>query len=170
MLLHTFFPVAVAFCAMLMDLRTARVDNGWILFSMAVGLLIRVWQEGVGGILSFLAGTAVPLIFPGILFIYHMLGAGDIKLFCSLGGFMGPAVVGKCIFCSFMIGAGISLAILISNGDFRRRFQYFFQYMEDLIRSGERKPYIRKGMSETENFHFTVPVFLSTLLFAGGLY
>ncbi len=34
------FPVAVAGTAMIMDIRTAKVDNGWIIFSMSVGLFV----------------------------------------------------------------------------------------------------------------------------------
>ena len=33
------FPVAVAGTAMIMDIRTAKVDNGWIIFSMSVDCL-----------------------------------------------------------------------------------------------------------------------------------
>ena len=35
---------------------------------------------------------------------------------------------------------------------------------------GEIRPYYRKGMKHPENFHFTVPIFLSALLYAGGVY
>ena len=33
------FPVAVAGTAMIMDIRTAKVDNGWIIFPMSVDCL-----------------------------------------------------------------------------------------------------------------------------------
>lgn len=39
------FPVAVAGIAMIMDIRTAKVDNGWIIFSMSVGLFVCIWQR-----------------------------------------------------------------------------------------------------------------------------
>lgn len=44
-------------------------------------------------------------------FIFHMIGAGDIKLLCALGGIMGPRTVMECIVYSLLAGAGISLAI-----------------------------------------------------------
>ena len=67
-------------------------------------------------------------------------------------------------------GAGISLAILISTGGIRRRFLYLYQYMNEFYCTGEIRPYYRKGMSFPENFHFTVPIFLSAVLYAGGVY
>ena len=36
------FPVTVAGTAMIMDIRTAKVDNGWIIFSMSVGLFGKI--------------------------------------------------------------------------------------------------------------------------------
>ena len=44
------FPVAVAGTAMIMDIRTAKVDNGWIIFSMSVGLFVCIWQKNITGI------------------------------------------------------------------------------------------------------------------------
>ena len=71
---------------------------------------------------------------------------------------------------SLLAGAGISLAILISTGGIRRRFLYLYQYMNEFYCTGEIRPYYRKGMSFPENFHFTVPIFLSAVLYAGGVY
>mgnify|MGYP000081419510 CR=1 FL=1 len=50
------FPVAVAGTAMIMDIRTAKVDNGWIIFSMSVGLFVCIWQKNITGIWIFYNG------------------------------------------------------------------------------------------------------------------
>ena len=42
--------------------------------------------------------------------------------------------------------------------------------MNEFYCTGEIRPYYRKGMSFPENFHFTVPIFLSVVLYAGGVY
>lgn len=81
---------------MIMDLRTARIDNGWILFSMAVGAVCCTMEKGIAGMFFYAAGSSIPLILI-ILFGFGMLGAGDIKLFCALGGVMGTAGILKCI-------------------------------------------------------------------------
>lgn len=167
---YTGLPVIIAAVAVVMDLRTAKVDNGWILFSIVQGFFIQCLVQGWTGICTFLAGALVPILVLGGLFVLRMLGPGDIKLFCALGSIMGAAAIVKCILISLFLGASISAAILISNGGFRQRFHYFFQYFQELAQSGKVKPYYRKGMSYMENFHFTVPVFLSVMLYAGGVY
>lgn len=82
------FPVIVAGTAMIMDLRNAKIDNGWILFSMFLGLMICIREKGISGVCFFVTGSSFPLLLI-ILFLFGMLGAGDIKLFCALGGVMG---------------------------------------------------------------------------------
>lgn len=99
-----------------------------------------------------------------------MIGAGDIKLLCALGWNHGAADSYGMYCLSLLAGAGISLAILISTGGIRRRFLYLYQYMNEFYCTGEIRPYYRKGMSFPENFHFTVPIFLSAVLYAGGVY
>ena len=159
-----FLSVAISAVAVWMDLKDASVDNGWILFSFIMGLVIQVMEKGPKGGIIFLTGAAVPVILLGILFVLRMLGAGDIKLLCALGGIV------ECIVYSLLAGALISLAILLSTGGIRQRILYLCQYMNEFYCTGEIRPYYRKGMEFPENFHFTVPVFLSVLLYAGGVY
>ena len=109
-------------------------------------------------------------MFLAVLFVLGMLGAGDIKLFCALGSVMGFSEILKCICISFMIGACISLAILISEHNFCERIRYFISYLENTVKNKQILSYGKKDISLPENFHFTVPIFLSVLLYAGGIY
>ncbi len=169
MFLNTGLPLAIAGTAVLMDLRMAQVENGWILFSMMTAFFWRIMQEGIGGIQGFILGMLLPLAALSGLFYFRMLGPGDIKLFCALGCVMGPSAIGKCMICSFVLGAVISLAILIFCGSFLTRIHNLIRYFHIFFRTGEATPYYKKGMA-LENFHFTVPVFMSVMLYAGGVY
>lgn len=169
MLLHAGLPLAIAGTAVMMDLRTARVDNGWILFSMILTLSGQILQNGGEGIFIWLFGTLLPLVILGILFFFRMLGPGDIKLLCALGGALGPENIGTCILCSLLLGGILSLAIVISCGDIRQRLMYLAGYFRSLFLTGKVRPYYRTGMV-LENFHFTIPVFMSVMLYVGGVY
>ncbi|WP_373211943.1 prepilin peptidase [Ruminococcus sp. 5_1_39BFAA] len=170
MLYNTGLPIVMAGVAMVLDLRTARVDNGWIVFCLGIGLAARLLEKGPGGLWDGFMGILLPAAVLGWLFLLRMLGAGDIKLLCALGSILGAAKILECIFFSMLIGAGISAAILISTGGISQRFLYFILYVRELISTGKITPYYRGGMSSPENFHFTVPVFLSVVLYAGGAY
>ena len=67
MLVYTIWPVIVAGVSVVMDIREARIDNGWICFSMCMGFILQLLQGGAGSLIPFAAGTAVPLMCLAIL-------------------------------------------------------------------------------------------------------
>ena len=60
-------------------------------------------------------------------------------------------------------------ALMISSGIVCQRILYLLHYISVYFKTGKREPYYKSGMP-LENFHFTVPIFLSALLYAGGVY
>ena len=169
MIFYRTFPVVAAGCAVLMDLQRTKVDNGWLLFCILVSLFTRIWEKDVGSLGSWLIGLLLPVLLLGILFAFRMLGAGDIKLFCAMGSMLGPVKILKCISYSFLIGAVIAAALMVSNGIVCQRIRYLLHYITTYFKTGKKEPYCKSGMP-LENFHFTVPIFLSALLYAGGVY
>lgn len=166
---NALYLLGVAGTAAVMDLRAERVDNGWILFSVIMGFILRILQEGAAGLAAAVFGMLLPALLLGLFFWFRALGPGDIKLFCALGVCMGPEKILSCILAAFMLGAVLSLAILLFFGGFYARFHYLFSYIREFMSTGIVKPYYKKGMS-FENIHFTVPIFFSVLLYAGGVY
>jgi len=99
-----------------------------------------------------------------LLFVFRVLGAGDIKLFCVLGTILGPVGIMNCIAGSFLLGAVFSLILMIVRGIFAERFLYFAGYVKETLREGKIRPYRKPGIRRPEHFHFTVPVFLACVL------
>ena len=95
--------------AVLMDLYQMKIKNSWILFSMLIGFGYDLWRGGWNGTAFFISGTGIPLVVLGWLFYFRMLGSGDIKLFCVLGGIMGPVHILWCIWYAFRRAELISL-------------------------------------------------------------
>lgn len=152
-----------------MDLVYGRVANEWIILAWVIGISRQVQSLGIWGVPAFAAGAVVPIAVLYGLFLFRMLGAGDIKLLSALGGLMGAGSVWKCIICSIILGAMISLAILLSCKNLQERIHYFIQYMCDYMRTGRRTPYILKG-NRMENYPFTVSVLFAVMLYTGGFY
>lgn len=161
--------LTIAGVSVLMDLDRMQVKNSWILCSLFIGAGYCFWQKGFHGLAEFVPGALMPLLILGWMFYFRMLGPGDIKLFCALGGIMGPVKILWCIWFSFLCGAVISLAVLICYGEIWQRITYLVAYFMEYLQTGSRSPYYRKG-NTLENIHFTVPVFMSVMLYMGGLY
>ena len=121
--------------AVLMDLKTGEIANGWIVILWLIGFLTEVLSRGAIGFLTFLFGALLPILTLFWLFCFRMIGAGDIKLFSALGGFLGPVAILKCICLSFAFGAILSIGILLICGNIRQRLFKFTIYIKHIFRS-----------------------------------
>ena len=153
--------------ACVFDLRAERVDNRWILLFWGLGAAAQLARQGPAGLLRFLSGAGPILILLFPLFLFRMLGAGDIKVLSVIGGLLGFRAGLDCLLLSFLCGAAISFLILVKEGILLSRFTYFFAYLGRLLASGKRVPY-RREEDVSAMIHFTVPVFLAVLIKLGG--
>ena len=149
------------------DLFQEKVPNRWIVLGLAAGAVCQGLLHGAGGIPFYLGGVFLPLVLLFPLFCFRMMGAGDIKLMAVMGGILGSCGILKGMFCAFILGAVLSLAFLISCGNLRERFSYFFHYLKVCKEKHCPVPYRRQG-AQAENLHFTVPILLGIMLYAGG--
>ena len=85
--------MTIAGVSVIMDLYSMKVKNSWILCSLLAGAGHCFWKSGFAGLIRFVPGALVPLAILGWMFYFRMLGPGDIKVFCALGGIMGPAKI-----------------------------------------------------------------------------
>ena len=154
--------------AVISDFKTGRIPNPLI----AGGLLLScAWQwcvKGPPGMLSFAAGVMLPPAVLGILHYFRMLGAGDIKYYMVLGGFLGPSEVLNCIWISFLIAAVFSLAAVIRDHNFFTRLNYFVQYTTEYLETKKWKPYIVPG-EPSGYLHFSLPIWNGSMIVTGGL-
>lgn len=149
------------------DLFLEKVPNKWIILGLAAGAGCQGLSHGAGGMPAFLSGVILPLLLLFPLFCFRMMGAGDIKLMAVLGGILGVSGILRGMFCAFILGAVLSLAFLISCGNLRERLSYFFRYLRVCKRDHCLVPYMKQG-TQVENLHFTVPILLGIMLYAGG--
>ena len=74
--------------AVVTDFRERRISNRLIALGLFIGLIFRILGEGSIGIVHFLVNISIPVILLFLLFQLRALGAGDIKLFSVVGGFL----------------------------------------------------------------------------------
>ena len=113
--------LTVATGAVWMDLRTRRIANEWIITAWIAGLVTQLIRYGTAGAGIFLFGMLFPILALYILFYFHMLGAGDIKLLSAVGGFLGVPAILKCMIVSFLSGAVLSIGIILVCGNLPQR-------------------------------------------------
>lgn len=102
------------------------------------------------------------------IFAFRALGAADVKLFfvfAMMAGFKDALIV---ICGSIVIGAVAALTKMLYFHNFKKRFSYLFSYLQESLRQGHFTPYHQSGYSSDSIIHFTIPIFLSTIIYVIG--
>lgn len=134
------------------DLRTSRISNWWI-SAGAVSFVTAYFIRGPSGDL-FSFGTAmvsflfriivvVTVLFP--LFLFRMMGAGDIKVMALMGGYLGIFQGFTAIFYGLAVSAVWSLLYMIHKKLLKIRITYFIMYLSRFINTGQILPYYKAG-------------------------
>lgn len=169
MSLQAHFLLFLSAGALCSDLFLQKVPNLWILFGIFLGLSYQTFQNGILGIFFSLRNFFLPILILFPLFLFHMMGAGDMKLLGMLSIFLDLSGLCSLFVFSFLIGALISCLLFLNPAYLLERFSYFFSYLSKTLHSKQLLPYMKTG-NRPEHIHFTVPVFLATLLYVGGFH
>ncbi len=129
--------------AALSDIEKWRVSNRWLILWAAAGFAYEFIFFAGANIAGRLTGALIPAALLGVFFIFRMLGAGDIKLFCVLGIWMGAEDILKCMLFSFLIGAVISIISIVRNKNARERLFVLVSSIANMAESAvkEHKSY-----------------------------
>ena len=155
--------------AALMDLFTWKVSNWWILIWLGAGFFYDLCVPERMKITDSLLGLLVPLVLLGWLFVLRMMGAGDIKLFCVLGIWMGPDGILNCMLVSFLVAGAMGIVMLIRRKIAKERFVFLGRYLKGLLKSGVKTDYDAAG-AEKARLPIAVPVLAAVILRAVGVY
>ena len=159
--------LSIAVVAVLRDLREGRIPNRLIVIGLVCGAVWQFAAAGQAGLVLFAGGCVLPVLLFGGLYYFRMFGAGDIKLLCVLGGFLGPMDGFRCIAVSVFFGGCIALAILMAGGGLRERLGYLAGYLFEYAADGQWRSYMA-GVRRQDRFCFSVPVLLGVLCYIGG--
>ncbi len=105
--------ILLALFATATDLRTGRIPNPLVFGTILLALVFAVYDEQLDGIMFAMAGfgVAFTILLPG--FLLGFTGGGDLKLFASLGCFLGPKLTFWAIMLYYPIAATVALSLII---------------------------------------------------------
>lgn len=159
--LEKFFLLLFLSCCSICDLRKGKVPNGLILLGVAafaISGFIRGPSPGYG-VWEVFAGTAFFLIrtvfaaavfFP--LFLFRMMGAGDIKVMAVIAGSMGMDRGIEIIFYGLAAAAAWSLFYMLKKHILVKRIRYFLNYIKNLLQTERLLPYYTAGEPDRAGF------------------
>ena len=148
--------------AVVMDLRNMRISNRLILIGLGSALILRLFRGGLYDMLLGILLISFPVILLYLLFLLGVLGAGDIKLFSLIGGFVNFKELMMCIVYAFLCAAVFSFVKMLYCGTFFSSMQNVGLYLRR-IGMGEIESY-QVLYGKRSKIHFSVAVFFGLCL------
>lgn len=153
--------------AVVQDIYSGKVSNKLILLGLVFGFSYKIWDYGASGIYYFLRNISVPVVMFYLLFLMHVLGAGDIKLFSMIGGILTIEELFSCIWYSLMIGGGISLVYLFVDKNRVAKLRCACIYLLDLAKNQKIVPYKLPEEIPKKRMAFSAAIFLGFICMYG---
>lgn len=169
------FAVIFAMTSCVSDLKYGKIPNSLWILGTGLGFGMNILQSGCSGIRTAFFGSLLPLAAGAGLFYFRMVGAGDIKELSAIGAAVGAMHIIRISMAGIFFGAGISILLLLDGKSTKERIRYFSGWCRQCIVERRKIPYRRVSECRNdlnpgvETFHFTLPVYMAVLLFAGGL-
>lgn len=159
-----FVLIPILLAAVWMDIKTGKIKNQLILVGYLTAFLIQLISRQAAGILIFFSGAIVPLILLMILYVIGVFGAGDVKLFSVVGGFLGPILILRCIEAAIFSAALYSILLLIKNRNLITTVHHFLEQIQVVCLS---KGTVRYQADSANIIHFSIFIFIGVIFCLG---
>lgn len=121
--------VTCVIIAAILDVLTHKIPNWFTVPSALLAVILNSYLYGIKGFSSSIVGLVTGFLL--LFFIYRLggMGAGDVKLLCAIGAFLGP----KLVFYSFIwtaLAGGVFALILVI---YKRALSQTFRNLKILV-------------------------------------
>jgi prepilin peptidase CpaA len=105
--------VPLAIVIIYYDVRYRRIPNAFVLATLISGLAINTIFGGVSGSLSSAGGCLLAFMLMFLLHVFGAMGAGDVKLFASIGAVTGIGLVIPTLMVVVLTGGVLAVVSVI---------------------------------------------------------
>lgn len=156
--------------AVVTDVISYKIPNLLILIGLVLGIGFRTYFEGMEGLKEAAFCMFLILAFLVPLFLLRCIGAGDIKLFCMTTCFLSVQEAEHCLIGMLVVGAVMSMGQMIWQHSFLDRMKYLKNYVWKCFLTNTVESYEVGSRNRKNVIRLSIPVLISVVLHAGGLY
>lgn len=95
------------------DVRYRRIPNAFVLATLASGIAINSIFGGISGLYASIGGCVLAFVLMFILHVFGAMGAGDVKLFASIGAVTGASLVFPTFLVVIITGGVLALVSIV---------------------------------------------------------
>lgn len=163
--------ICIITLAVITDKKSYKIKNQYLIIGSLIGLTFNSICCGKEGLITSILGFIIPIVIFFLLFALRMIGAGDIKLYATIGAIMGLEFVLYSILYSLIIGAIGSLLIMIKRRILITRLKCFVKYIYNIVVTGKIDSYYNLELDGYEGvIHFTYFIALGVLIYLIKIY
>lgn len=151
-----------------MDLYTYKVKNWLIIVGLFYAFLYHSIRNGYDGIIRTAVGIFITFFILYSCYLFHAVGAGDVKLFCIVGGLLCLRDTIICIILSFFIGGFFCIIYYVQS--LAKYFPKNKNRIQKNVRRFSFKIFLENIIIKKKGakIHFTLSIFFSVLLHMEG--
>lgn len=156
-----FIPMAIIITYM--DVRYRRIPNKLVLVTLIGGVTLNTLFGGLHGLIVSLGGFAVAF---GIMFVFHAfgtMGAGDVKLFASIGAISGISLVLPTLLVVALMGGVMAIFQMVYSGRVKTTMFGVMQFFYGLL-PGQTVPRFDIPADRSYTLPYAVPICFGSLL------
>lgn len=155
--------VCMLIICVITDIKCKKIKNSVCALSIILGIVLNLFEFGIKGILYSILGITIPIVILYMLFLIKSLGAGDIKLFATIGSIWGANIVFYSMIFSFLIGGFIGLLISVIKKILLSGLNAFLKYIKICFITRSFPSYISSNNSKS-TFCFSPAIMLGTII------
>lgn len=114
--------LVVLLAAAVYDVRYRRIPNWVSVGGIALGLLANTLTKGIPGLLFSLGGFAIGFGLYFLLYVFHAMGAGDVKLMGAIGALVGWQNWVAIFVIAAIVGGIMAMILIMARGRVRKTF------------------------------------------------
>ncbi|GKX67421.1 A24 family peptidase [Inconstantimicrobium mannanitabidum] len=146
--------------AMYTDIKENKIKNKHLIIPLVLGIVLSFISGGVEGMKDSLLGMIIPIGIFFVVFLFRMFGAGDIKLYCTIGAIMGVKFIENNIIYSFLLaGIIVIVYLLITRKLTKKIIDIYFLLKNSIV----TKSIGEFSQHKYEHFPFASAIFAGTL-------
>lgn len=167
--------MGILVCAVIVDFITYKIPNFLVLSGMIVGLVMKAFLEGGVEMFYALIGPVVICVAGFLLYCIHALGAGDIKLIALISVYIGLREATSVLIVSLFIGAILGLVRVFwlkmkkGGNSYYQKTQFNIDAEKYFENKNNRLIHEKCSKMKFHRIHFSLPIFLATILKLGGI-
>ena len=156
--------LTIIFIAAWQDVNSYRISNILVFSGALLAILINIFLPSGIGFTESILGWGIGLLLLLPLYLFRMMGAGDVKLMAMIGAFVGPNDIFSVFLCTLIVGGVLALIVSWRQGVLRKLLDNLTLMFLLALSTNKPKP-LRGNLSLVEE----APVFVGKLPYATAI-